>query len=298
MATVQAERLSAETWGCTLSGAPVIDRRVSDLVPVHVRRWQDIEPKIEQAALDQHFVSLHLGGDKQLIRQGEGARLTREAPSGAHSVVPAGAAFRWDTQGPVDFAHIYFDPAVLDRIIAETFDRDPARVALHESLAVTDDLVRSLAVSLLDELEQDDPQSAYVDEVLHLLLCRLLRLHSDARSSGQYARYMLAPVRLKRALEFIDDNLGAAIGVPEIAIASGVSPYHFSRAFRQATGRPPYAYLLERRMEKAKTILCGSGIALSSVAQQCGFASLSQFSRMFRREVGVTPTHFRNQRCL
>ena len=149
MATALASRLSADMWGGTLSGAPIIDRRVSDLVPVHVRRWQGIEPAIDQVALDQHFVSVHLGGAKQLFRQGEGANLTKESLSGSHSVVPAGAAFRWNTQGPVDFAHMYFDGAVLDRVITETFDRDPSKVGLRESLADDDDLTRSLACSVL-----------------------------------------------------------------------------------------------------------------------------------------------------
>ena len=126
----------------------------------------------------------------------------------------------------------------------------------------------------------------------------MLRLHSDARTSVHYAKHTLPPVRLKRALDFIESNLAAAIGVSEIAMASGVSPYHFSRAFKQATGRPPYAYLLERRIAKAKDLLCTSDSALFTVAQQCGFASLSQLSRSFRRELGTTPTHFRNQRCL
>ena len=198
----------------------------------------------------------------------------------------------------MDFAHIYVAPAVLDRVVIEAFDRDPAKVVLRESLAADDDLVRCLAGSLLVELEQADEQRAYTDHLVQLLLCQVLRLHSDAQDSVHHARHALAPVRLKRALDFIEANLEASIGVSEIAMASGVSPYHFSRAFRQATGMPPYAYVIERRIARAKDRLSDAGASLASIARQSGFASLSQFSRTFRRQIGVTPSHFRNSRCL
>ena len=294
----EACRVSPEAWGGTLSAAPVLDRLVSQSTPVHIRRWRGVAPEIDQVALDQHFISVHLGGPKQLSRRGEGASLVREATNGSHSVVPAGAAFQWNTRGPVDFAHIYISPSVLDRVVIEAFDRDPSKVALQEDLAADDDLVRCIVKALLDELVHAEEQRSYLEELVQLLLCHVLRLHSDARSPGHHAKHALAPARLKRALDFIESHLEAPIGVSEIATASGVSPYHFSRAFRQATGTPPYAYLLDRRMKRAKDLLGDCDTSLSSVAQQSGFASLSQFSRTFRRDVGVTPTQFRNSRCL
>ena len=296
MAIARNARIAAETWGATLSGAPVVDRRLSDPAPVHVRRWRDIDPEIAHPALDQHYISVHLGGRKQLSRRGEGASLTCEAESGSHSVVPAGAAFEWSTRGPVDFAHVYVDPAVIDQMVVEAFDRDPSRVTLRESLATDDELLRSLVLALLSELDGADEQRAYVGELVRLLLYQALRLHSDARSSTHHARHMLPPLRLKRALDFIEGHLTVPIGVSDIATASGVSPYHFSRAFKQATGMSPYAYLVERRMTKAKRLLGETDTALSSIARESGFASLSQLSRTFRRELGVTPTHYRNNR--
>jgi AraC family transcriptional regulator len=281
-------------WSKSLSGAPVLDRQVSTLVPALVRRWQGIEPEIDQASLDQHFISIHLGGPKRLFRRGEGSQQTRDVADGAYSVVPAGAAFHWNTEGPVDFVHIYLNPAVVDQVIANTFDRDPSAVILGERLGETDPLIESLARTLLDELSCQNVQLAYLDDVLHLLLCRLLRLHSNAQRSERVARHVLAPFRLRRATEFIEANLSNPIGVAEIAAASGISAYHFSRAFRQTTGRPPYAYLIDRRIAAAKALLYCDDAPLTQIARQCGFASLSQFSRMFRRETGATPTMFRD----
>ena len=137
---------------------------------------------------------------------------------------------------------------------------------------------------------------AYLDDLTHLLLCRTLKLHSNVERSTSGARHTLAPFRLRRAIDFIESNLGQSIGVAEIATASGISAYHFSRAFRQATGRAPYAYLIERRIACAKAMLAEQEMTLTNIAEHCGFASLSQFSRMFRQETGMTPSSFRDHR--
>lgn len=291
---MQTAMLTPKSWGRTLSRPPVIDTHVPALVPALVRRWRGVTPEIEQAGLDQHFLSVHLGGPKRLTRRGEGRMLQCDAPLGAHSVVPAGSSFDWKTEGPVDFAHIYFERHAVDHVVAQAFDRDPARVSLQEGLGKDDPLIRSLVTALLDEVEEERNQ-AYLDDLLHLLLCRVLRLHSDAHQTTSRARHVLAPFRLRRAVEFIESRLDEAIGVADIADAAGISQYHFSRAFRQATGKAPYAYLLERRVAKAKAMLVGERSSLTMIAGQCGFASLSQFSRMFKRETGVSPSCFRDR---
>lgn len=291
-----SDRLAPDAWGKCLSGAPLLDRAVTALVPTLVRRWRGIDPQISQAALDRHFVSIHLGGAKRLYRHGEGHHQTRDVADAAYSIVPAGAAFEWNTEGPVDFAHIYFDTAVVDHVIANAFDRDPASIALQEGLGDRDPLLGTLALSLLSEVDGPIRNRAYLDDLTHLLLCRLLRLHSNADRSTSGARHTLAPFRLRRAIEFIETNLSRPIGVSEIATASGISAYHFSRAFRHATGRAPYAYLTERRIGRAKAMLSKPEPSLTKIATHCGFASASQFSRTFRQETGMTPSAFRG-RC-
>ena len=287
--------VSSASWATSLPAAPVLDKAVSAIVPAHVRRWTGIAPMIDQAALDQHFISIHLGGAKRLFRSGEGSLRTRDVANAAYSIIPAGAAFQWNTEGPVDFAHIYFDTSVVNHVITEAFDRDPASVSLQEQLGQDDPLIGPLALSLLDELNVEHGNQAYLDDLTHLLLCRTLRLHSDAPNSAGCAQYALAPFRLRRALDFIESNLSMPIGVAEIATASGISAYHFSRAFRQSTGRPPYSYLLERRTELAKLLLAQGDLTVAEVAQRCGFASLGQFSRMFRRGAGASPSQYRDR---
>ena len=292
----RVETLCPLEWGETLAGAPVIDRRIVGPVPAVVRRWKDIPPDIEQHALNQHYLSIHLGGAKRLHRDGEGRRMIQDTGPLSYSVVPAGAAFKWRTEGPIDFMHVYFEAGTIDRFIASEFDRDPGGVDLHDCLGQADDLVTALGDTLISELVSEDPlQQAYVDDVMQLLLFRLLRSHSNAKQPSIRGNHALPPYKLRRALEFIEARLAEPIGVADIAAAVGTSEFHFSRAFRQATGRPPYAYLNEQRILLAQRMFKGPALPLETIASLCGFASASHFSRVFRRATGVSPSTYRNR---
>ncbi len=290
------DRLTPHNWGNTLAGQPMLDRRIGGAVPVLVRRWQGIPADIDQSPLDEHFLSVHLGGAKRLYREGEGHRLVRDTGASAHSFVPAGAAYRWTTEGPINFMHLYFEPKTVDHFVASSFDRDPRGFALHECLGESEQLIDSLAAAILAEVShEEDAQQAYLDDLLHLLLFRLLRCYSDAASITVRSQHALSPHHLRSATDFIESNLARPISVPEIAASTGMSVFHFSRAFRISTGLPPYAYLLGKRIAAAKRRLAETDGSLTVVARDCGFNSPSQFSRMFKNVTGLSPSSYRRR---
>lgn len=297
MNATATDRLTPFDWGETLGARPMLDRRIGGSVPVLVRRWQGISPDIDQWPLDQHYLSVHLGGAKRLHREGEGHRLVRDTEASAHSFVPAGAAYRWTTKGPIDFMHLYFDPKTVDHFVASSFDRDPRAAELHECLGNSERLIDSLAAAILVEVSgEGGVQQAYFDDLMHLLLFQALRCYSDAASITMPRPHALSPHRLRNAIDFIESHLAQPIGVSEIAASTGMSMFHFSRAFRISTGAPPYAYLLERRIAAAKHRLAEPGGSLATIARDCGFSSPGQFSRMFRNATGVSPGSYRKRR--
>ena len=79
-----------------------------------------------------------------------------------------------------------------------------------------------------------------------------------------------------------------------MAEVAGLSPYHFARQFKTATGLPPHQYVILRRVERAKHLLrAGTGLSLAEVAACAGFSDQSQFSHHFKRLLGVTPRRIR-----
>lgn len=280
-------------WGETLSGAPLFSGRLPASSPVLVRRWTGVNPEIDQPPLDHHYFTLHLGGPKRIRRAGEGREAIGLIAEGSYSVTPAGSAFTWATEGPIDFAHIYLKPSSLDDVMAREFDRDPRRVSVGDTLGARDPLMESLLAVVSDSLTAaQQPSRAYWDGLMHTLSCRLLHLHSTVASSPR-GLHLLAPTKVARVIEFIRANLALDIGVLDMARVAGVSPFHFSRGFRRATGLTPYAFLIQRRIERAKELLLERRMSISDVARACGFATHSQFSTMFKRVTGISPSHHR-----
>jgi AraC-like DNA-binding protein len=72
-----------------------------------------------------------------------------------------------------------------------------------------------------------------------------------------------------------------------------MSPFHFSRLFKLATGESPHAYLTRRRVERAKELLADSSLPLVHVASAVGFQTQGHFTEVFRRHTGTTPRRFR-----
>ncbi|MBC7767208.1 MAG: helix-turn-helix transcriptional regulator [Phycisphaerales bacterium] len=295
--TISAVTLTPLQFGDTLSGAPLSSEGLASSVPILVRRWRGVCPVIEQPPLDHHYITSHLGGPKLIHRKGEGGERYNDIAERAYSVTPAGAAFSWRTQGPVDFAHVYLRPSFIDHVIATEFDRDARLVSLQDALGFRDPLVEGLLAALTDSVVGGKGGGRlYWDGLVHTFVCRLLQLHSTLPSIGAFAPHVLAPFRVNRVIEFVEANLTRDIGLPELAAVAGVSAFHFSRGFRRATRFAPYAFVIHRRLEHAKVLLRETQLPLAEVANACGFGSHSQFSTMFKRGVGMSPTHYRMRR--
>jgi len=100
-------------------------------------------------------------------------------------------------------------------------------------------------------------------------------------------------LRLNRVMAFVDANLALDLCVPTLATVAGMSPYYFSRVFKQSTGITPHRYVLQRRMEQAKRLLEKKRLSVLHVAHQVGFTDHSQFTRVFHKIVGTTPSVYR-----
>lgn len=103
----------------------------------------------------------------------------------------------------------------------------------------------------------------------------------------------LDPLRLRRVLAYIEANLESQLSVQALAAVACLSPFHFARAFRQATGGPPHRYVSGRRLALAKQLLRETDRPLADIAATCCFSSPANLSRAFSRAVGDTPGNFR-----
>jgi AraC-like DNA-binding protein len=124
------------------------------------------------------------------------------------------------------------------------------------------------------------------------MMLSLLQRHAGVADAGK-------PGKEHRAVSLAKDLLQARLAAPpsleEVAGAVNLSPFHFARVFRQATGMPPHTWLMQQRIAQARALLQGGCLPLE-VAMQLGFADQSHLSRQFKQVYGVGPAAYRTAR--
>jgi AraC-like DNA-binding protein len=100
---------------------------------------------------------------------------------------------------------------------------------------------------------------------------------------------------LRRARDLIDREYARPLDVAALARTALMSTAHFSRQFRAAYGETPYAYLMTRRVERAKALLRRGDLSVTEVCLAVGSTSLGSFSARFTELVGETPTAYRGR---
>jgi transcriptional regulator GlxA family with amidase domain len=163
-------------------------------------------------------------------------------------------------------------------------------------LGAFDPVVYHLGNTLLSSLEQPHHTSKFfVDHVLHALNCHFVCSYGRMAISAPQFRGGLSPLQIRRATELLEAHLDGNIALRQVAEACELSVSHFARAFKTTFRRPPYKWLTERRVDRARDLMTNSRLPLAGIAAQCGFADQSALNRSFKRIHGVSPGLWRRR---
>ena len=247
-------------------------------------------------ALDDHCVIVQLGAVAVVgARIGDHSFEKPLAP-GEIVIVPAGLSLHWQQQDgvPNDMLHLFLHPNFV-QTTAEEINVDYSQISIAAQFGITDEHIHHIGMTLHCELQ--DPSvigHTYADSLARVLAMQLVRRYSYLRDL-RMNRSGMAPRKLRKAIEFMNENLDQEQTVALAAVAESVqmSYFHFSRAFKQSTGVSPNVYLTEQRIVRAKKLLKETDVPIADIALRTGFASQSHFTTTFRKLAWTTPKAFR-----
>jgi AraC family transcriptional regulator len=242
-----------------------------------------------------HAVVLTIRPPEKMDLRYEGVRRDMPPPAGSIMLVPAGSSVLWRWQGSMDSLIIYLEPSLVARIAAEAFELDPGRTVVPPLDGLNVPELRSSMLAVAAELRAGGVCGPLLVESLATILCvQLIRHTTGAHRLPASADGVLPRRKLRTLIECIMENLGSSLTLERMAAVVDLSPYHFVRQFKAATGMPPHQYVIARRVERAQHLLrADSELGLMEVALRVGFSDQSKFSFHFKRIAGITPEQFR-----
>jgi AraC-like DNA-binding protein len=262
------------------------------------RRWGAISVDIVTRSAgetysrsDHHELTYVLTDFHAIMQEGEGSEWECELLRDHFVFRPPDTTLRSNLT-PGRYIHVLQTRDTYDHLALEMVPGGVIRLAPRYNLY--DPLISQLVSTIANEM-----QGGYLDHILAdalntALAVQIIRLCGDQPVISLEPANGLSRERLKRVYDYIEAHLDDRLSLADLARVACLSPYHFSRSFKQAIGVGPQRYVMHRRVERAKALMSRTDQPLAVIAREVGFADQSHLISVFRREMGITPGHFRN----
>ncbi|WJH40513.1 AraC family transcriptional regulator [Aliirhizobium terrae] len=213
-----------------------------------------------------------------------------------HSPTPY--EMRWQTVSGEPFVvmHLYLGLGIYQRAVAEVWGRQAeGEYHLRDVSGVRDETISRLMEMIRTEVAGSAYKSEmYLDGLAQSLAIHIVRHYGDIEQSLALRRGALPAFKLQRVTQVMEAGLDKPFSLESLAGEAGLSPYHFSRMFKQSTGSSPSEYFIQMKIAKARRLLRETELNIVSIALDLGYASPSHFARVFKRQIGVTPREYRS----
>ena len=245
---------------------------------------------LEVPAMDSVLLSIHLGAPARISCRRDGRRFTGTPVHGDIDIIPAQTPSQWEMHDENDTALILSLPQTTLQAVANDCGLDPTRLEIRNRFQVRDPELQSLSWAIKREMELGFPSGRmYLDGLALAATSRLVTQHSSLAKSPRERNEGLTGRKLKQVLTFIEDQIAEDLSLHQIATVAGVSASHVKTLFRKSMGVPVRQYIIERRVDRARTLLQRDHLSMAEIAQTVGFAHQSHMARHMRRVLGVPP---------
>lgn len=283
-----------QTKQCILPNPPLITHQTKDADGFKLEYHSQPAWEIPEHTVCENKIIIHLASvtlEQKIDRQ---VHLATVNP-GDICILPANLVHKCRWIDSTEFLTISVESTLIERLANRLNITE--KIEILPVFAQKDPLIQQLGLSLLAELQSpENSNSFYVNSSIDILIMRLLKVYGKTKPKSSDVGEGLTASKLQQALDYINDNLDREIKLADIATALNMSPFYFARSFKQSMGIPPYQYLTQCRIDRAKLLLSNPSLPIFEVAHSVGFRSQSHFTRVFREYTGTTPRQYRQSK--
>ncbi|CAB3705155.1 AraC family transcriptional regulator [Paraburkholderia rhynchosiae] len=236
-------------------------------------------------AFKHHRVGVHVGAPVRARCLCNEKPHSRIQAHGDADVIPAGLDGQWSDESACTIFSVWIGDEFARRTV-EQLALKTSNAQIRPQFQMRDPRFQHLAWALRAELEADEASDPLYAE--SLCTAMVVRLIGGAPSLDDKRR-TLAPKTAARVTEFIEAHLDRRLTLSELAALADLSVPHFKVLFRATLGVPVHQYVVQRRVERARTLLLQSRLSASQIALDTGFAHQSHMAHWMGRLLGMTP---------
>lgn len=251
-----------------------------------------------EKAIEHPSLIYHLTRPTEVARRIEGTK-AEKALIGPRRIclTPATATTSWQHNGRPEILQVYLRRSIYESAFSEIYGSDTSAAELVPRFAMSDPLLEQLSIAVVSALRDGTSEDGlYIDAIAHMMAAHLARNHSTrSRPPRIMATKPITGSKMRRLVDYIEDNLDGDLSLHALAAQVGMSPLYLARAFRVAIGQSPHQYILSRRIERARELLRNTDLPVVDIAIAVGFSSQSHLAHWFVRQIGVSPGAYRRQ---
>lgn len=205
--------------------------------------------------------------------------------------LPAGSIAYWPSGHRVRYEPIGEEPWQIS-FFTFTGRNAESTIGLDECTLRSEELsfISGFMDSLTEKHDKDDFQEFSVSGLCYLLLkIRKLTCGISAKDKG-----MTVAGRIQQSVKYVNEHATDEISVASLAEKCGISEEYYCRMFKQFTGSTPTGYINALRISRACDLLQKNPDSkIEEISRECGFNYITYFNKIFKREMGISPTEFK-----
>lgn len=235
-------------------------------------------------------------GGEAVVESWDGGRWRRGAyvPGQIGLAAPGCATrLRWrsTSDAVLKTLQVWLPGLVIERTAQDLWGRSESSFSRPGALLTADPLLEHVLIGLAGAAGTG-ADDLYAESAAAFLAAHTLMRHGGAAPPRAPGR---EDARVRRAAEFMADNLHLPLSLADIARTADLSSFHFLRVFKAATGLTPHRYLNGLRVRSACRHLDSGMLPVTEIAYLCGFSSPAHLSAAFRHQMGTSPTAYRRE---